>query len=193
MKTKTHTAIVETSLVSSIDDKHTYEVNKKLSNVEGEKAIIVLLYPTRSKENIYSDDNTLNYLVNHMLELNLNEIKIVNLFSQVVEGKLSAKGLQVDKDNLEYISSILKDKKFNDYKFVIAWGTSMATSIACQEAKRELLDLFKKANPKRKLYQFRTPSVVNVSFPHPLFLGIRGNKDIWELEEIKLNSITKIN
>lgn len=189
MKTKTHSVTVETSLVSSPDDTHTYEVTKKLSNAEGDKAIVILLYPTRNKNNIYADDNTLNYLVNHMLELNLNEIKIVNLFSKVVEGKLSAKGLQVDTDNLEYINAILHDKKFNDYKFVIAWGTSMATSLTCQEAKRELLDLFKKANPKRKIYQFRTPSVVNIAFPHPLFLGIRGNKDKWDLEEVKINKI----
>ena len=187
MNTETTKAITETTIIASKDTKHTYEVIKELHNVEGETAVIILMYPTRTKENINSDDSTLNHLVNHMQEMKLKKVRIINLFSEVVNGKLSAKGLTVDSENMAYIESVLSDKSFQDCKFIIAWGTSMSTSHACQESKREVLQMFKKYCPKGKAFQISTSDErIEVEFPHPLFLGIRGKKSKWKLEEIKI-------
>lgn len=187
MKTITHKAVIETEIICSEDNKHTYEVIKKFPEIVGEKAYIVLLYPTRTADNIWSDDSTLNHLASHMKELGLNEIRIINLFSKVVNGKLSAKRLKPDEDNLKYIEGIMQSKSFADYKFIIAWGTSMATSYACQKAKAEVLCQFKKYNSKSKLYQLGTNNDnIAVDFAHPLYLGIRAKNSIWKLEEVKI-------
>ena len=187
MKTITHKSVVETEIACSEDNKHTYEVVKRYKDTVGETAYIVLLYPTRTSDNIWSDDSTLNHLAAHMRELGLNEIRIVNLFSTVVAGKMSAKGLQVDEDNLKYIENIMRNKSFSDYKFIVAWGTSMATSYACQKSKVEIFNMFKKYKPKEKIYQLSTnDDNITVDFAHPLFLGIRAKNKIWELQAVKI-------
>lgn len=189
MNTEKIKAVIETEIVCSTDGKNTFEVVKRLQGVSGDKAIIILLYPTRTQKNIFSEDSTLNYIVSHMGEMNLSELRIINLFSTVVEGKLSAKGLQVDTDNLSYIESVLSNENFKDYKFVIAWGSSMATSFACQRTKAEILNIFKKYHPKAKAFHITTSNeTIDVDFAHPLFLGIRANSDKWKLKEIHITS-----
>lgn len=186
---KTIKATITTELITSDDGKHTYEVIKRLEGVEGEKGCLISLYPTRNETNIFSSDSTLNHLVSHMQEMGLCELRIINLFSMVVDGKLSAKGLQVDVDNLQYIESIMSDKSFAEYKFIIAWGNSMATSFACQRTKAEVLNIFKKHNPKAKAFHITTSNdTIDVDFPHPLFLGIRASSDKWKLKEIHITS-----
>ncbi len=187
MNTEKIKAVIETEIVCSADGKHTYEVIKKLEGVEGEKACLISLYPTRNKNNLSASDSTLNHLVSHMGSMNLSELRIINLFSTVVEGKLSAKGLQVDVDNIQYIESIMSDKSFAEYKLIIAWGNSMATSFACQRTKAEILNIFKKYHPKAKAFHITTSNeTINVDFAHPLFLGIRANSDKWKLKEIPI-------
>ncbi len=184
---KTIKAKITTELITSDDGKHTYEVIKRLEDVEGEKGCLISLYPTRCKANISACDSTLNHLVSHMQEMGLCELRIINLFSKVVDGKLSAKGLQVDVDNLQYIESIMSDKSFAEYKFIIAWGNSMTTSFACQRTKAEILNIFKKHHPKAKVYHITTSNdTIDVDFAHPLFLGIRANSDKWKLKEITI-------
>lgn len=187
MKTITHKMTIETELVCSEDNKHTYEMVKRFPDIVGEKAYIILLYPTRTRNNMYSDDSTLNHLVSHMNELGLNELRIINLFSIVISGKMSSRGLQVDEENLKYIEDIMQQKSFADYKFLVAWGTSMATSYACQKAKAEIFNMFKKYQPKGKIYQLGTNNDnITVDFAHPLFLGIRAKSSIWQLNEVKI-------
>lgn len=184
---KTIKATITTELITSDDGKHTYEVIKRLEGVDGEKGCLISLYPTRNEINIFSSDSTLNHLVSHMQEMGLCELRIINLFSMVVDGKLSAKGLQVDVDNLQYIESIMSDKSFESYKFIIAWGNSMATSFTCQRTKAEVLNIFKRHNPKAKAFHITTSNdTINVDFAHPLFLGIRANSDKWKLKEITI-------
>lgn len=187
MNTEKIKAVIETEIVCSADGKHTYEVIKRLEGIEGEKGCLISLYPTRDKTNIFSCDSTLNHLVSHMQEMGLCELRIINLFSKVVDGKLSAKGLQVDVDNLQYIESIMSDKSFEGYRFILAYGNSMATSFACQRAKAEVLNIFKKHNPKAKAFHITTSNdTVDVDFAHPLFLGIRASSDKWKLKEIHI-------
>lgn len=189
MKTETVKAVIKTELVCSEDGKNTYEVIKKLENTAGDKGVVILLYPTRNKKNIFSDDSTLNYLVTHMQEMGLSELRIINLFSKVVNGKLSAKGLQVDIENLQYIESIMSNKNFDEHKFIIAWGSSMATSFACQRTKAEVLNIFKKHHPKSKVFHITTSNdSIKVEFAHPLFLGIRANSDKWKLKEVTIKT-----
>lgn len=189
MNTEKIKAVIETEIVCSADGKHTYEVIKRLEGIEGEKGCLISLYPTRDKTNIFSCDSTLNHLVSHMQELGLSELRIINLFSKVVDGKLSAKGLQVDVDNLQYIESIMSDKSFAEYKFIIAWGNSMATSFACQRTKAEVLNIFKKYHPKAKVFHITTSNdTLDVDFAHPLFLGIRATSDKWKLKETHITS-----
>ena len=98
MKNITHKVCVETELICSEDGENTYEVIKRLKGVDGETGVIVMLFPTKKGDNIYSDDNTTNFLISHMKDLGLNEIRIINLFSKVSNSRVSARGLQVDTD-----------------------------------------------------------------------------------------------
>lgn len=52
----TTVSTIKTELVSSDDGEHTYSVTKTLEGVQGDKAVMVLMYPTRNAENIHSDD-----------------------------------------------------------------------------------------------------------------------------------------
>lgn len=113
---------VQTELITSNDGKNTYEVIKRLEGCEGECAFIISLYPTRNAENISANDSTLNHLVSHFNDLGLNELHIINLFSKVVNGKMSVRGLEPDKENLKYIDELMADKKFQSSKFIVAWG-----------------------------------------------------------------------
>lgn len=185
---KTINAKIETELIVSDDDLHTYEIIKRLVGVKGECGYLISLYPTRNKDNIFSNDSTMNHIASHMEELGFNELHIINLFSKVVQGKMSARGLQVDSENMKYIDRLMADKKFQDSKLVIAWGNSMLTSQAVIDSKSEIFTMFKKYCPKSKLYQLSPigRQVDSTIAPHPLYLGIRADDATWGLQEFKL-------
>ena len=50
------TSAVRTTIVTSEDGSHTYSITKALEGAEGQKAIIVLLYPTRTAEMILGEN-----------------------------------------------------------------------------------------------------------------------------------------
>lgn len=185
---KTIDAKMETELIVSDDDLHTYEIIKRLVGVEGESGYLISLYPTRNKENIFSNDSTMNHIVSHMAELGFNELHIINLFSKVVQGKMSVRGLQIDSENMQYLDCLMADKKFQDSKLVIAWGNSMLTSQAVKDSKSEVFAMFKKYCPKNKLYQLSPigQKVDSTIAPHPLYLGIRAADATWGLQEFRL-------
>ena len=118
MPFKNYSVSVETDIITSDDGKNTFEVTKRLNGIDGENGVIVLLYPTRICDNIFSEDNTLNYLVSHMQELHLKELKIINLFSKVVSGKMSSRGLEVDEENMKYIETLGQMTSGDDTKTV---------------------------------------------------------------------------
>ena len=185
---KTISAKIETDLIVSDDGLHTYEIIKKLSGVEGECGYLISLYPTRDATNIYSNDSTMNHLTAHLPELGFNEIHIINLFSKVVQGKMSVRGLQVDQDNMKYIDRLMADKKFQSAKLVIAWGNSMLTSQAVIDSKNEIFRMFKEHCPKNKVYQLSPVGrrLDSSNAPHPLYLGIRAGDATWSLQEFKI-------
>jgi hypothetical protein len=126
-----------------------------------------------------------------MQDTDLNELRMINLFSKVTEGKFSSKGLVIDVDNIRYIESIFNGKDFQEYKFIIVWGNSLTSSYACQKSKYEILKMLKETNPDATVYQinFAGSEDIGVDFAHPLFLGIRGSKEKWKLEKKNLSKL----
>ena len=182
---KNYKAIVETEIVTSDDGLHTYELIKRLVGCEGECGYLISLYPTRTAENIFSNDSTLNHLVSHMQELGFNELHIVNLFAKAVT---SQRGLTIDEENMQYIEKLVSSKEFADSKFVIAWGNSMQNSQAVSDSKVRIFNMFLKHCSKGKLYQITTMdrNIEPTPAPHPLFLGIRASSSVWGLQEFKI-------
>lgn len=179
-----HTVTVETEIVCSSDCKYTYEVIKRFPGVDGQKGIMVSLYPTRTKDNLYADDTTLNHVVGHMQDMGLSELHMVNLFAQVAEGKIKASELTVDNENLKYLENIIGAPDFKEYVFIIAWGNSLATSYPCLKSKYEVYKLLKKYVTKPFAYQINLEDHdIGVDFAHPLYLGIRGGRFRWTLEK----------
>ena len=64
---------------------HTYEIKKTIDGFKGDKAILIGLYPTVDGDNITKIDSTQLHLINHMKELGLNEVRIMNLYSEVFD------------------------------------------------------------------------------------------------------------
>lgn len=191
MKTTIHKSCVETELVCSEDSKNTYEIIKRLKDTDGDIGIIVMLFPTRNGENIDSDDNTINHLVSHMKDFSFKEIRIINLFSKVVNSRISSRGLQVDEDNMKFIEDvILADKDLNKHKFIVAWGNSMETSKAVNEGKKQIIKMFLNKLPKGKIYQIVCPERdITDGACHPLFLGIRAKASKWRLMEFNTDKM----
>lgn len=65
----------------------TYEVKRRIEGCKGDKAILIGLYPTIDGDNITKIDSTQLHLINHMKEMGLSEVRIVNLYSEVFERK----------------------------------------------------------------------------------------------------------
>lgn len=92
--------IFKTKITASSDGTRTYCLTKSVEDLKGGKGIFILLYPTRTIENLHVEDSTNVHLLNHLKELGLREYMIVNLFATVTQSKLSTRGIALDKDNL---------------------------------------------------------------------------------------------
>lgn len=187
----TSTTSVQTTIVSSEGNTHTYEVKKVLldakgSPAEGKDAILIGMYPTTTAEEPYKTDLSTNHLVCKMPELGLRSVRILNLFSQICGAeKLSARGLTVDEENLAYLESVIKEPGFAEALCIIAWGNSMATSKAANLTKARISNLLNTYHPQRKLYQLSAPSLAldSEECVHVLYLGIRHKREVWGLCE----------
>ncbi len=190
---KTNTVSVKTVIVSSDDGTHTYEVKKTLLDdkgepAEGKDAILIGLHPTTRAEEPYKTDLSTNHLICKMRELGLRSVRILNLFSRVHESeKLSARGLEVDQENLAYIESVLKETDLQTTLFILAWGNSMATCGAVNMTKARVSNLLAAHHPQGKLYQLSAPSLALESEEcvHVLYLGIRHKREPWSLREYR--------
>ena len=58
-----------TSLATSEDGEYTYRFTKEFEELEGKRAILILLYPTRTAENYHVEDSTINHIMKHMKKL----------------------------------------------------------------------------------------------------------------------------
>lgn len=191
LKVETTLGTLITHIVTDESKQYCYEIERTLKESEGDKGIIVGLYPTlgSTDSDVFGMDMTTMHLITHMKELNLKSVKIINLFSKISKGaRMSSRNLQVDTNNLEHIEKIMKQKDFSTYKVILAYGSSMSSSIACAETKRIFLKLFKQYNPTGKLYQITADdvSLKNEKATHILFMGIRYSNKKWKLEEFKV-------
>lgn len=176
--------LLKTSITALPDGTRTYFLGKSLESLEGGKGIFVLLYPTRTMENLHVEDSTNVHLLNHMKELGLKEYGIVNLFSTVTQSKLSTRGLALDTENLNYIKeSIFREIKSPADKVIIAWGNSHQTSQVVNRAKLEVLKMWEEIHGGGMLYQLTADGLdkENVGV-HPLYMGIRYANALWKLE-----------
>lgn len=175
---------LKTRITASSDGTRTYSLTKSVEDLKGGKGIFILLYPTRTIENLHVEDSTNVHLLNHLKELGLREYMIVNLFATVTQSKLSTRGIALDKDNLAYIKdNVFKNLNIQADKVIIAWGNSHQTSKIVNQAKLEILKLWEGTYKDAELFQLTADGLSkdNVGV-HPLYMGIRYSNALWKLE-----------
>jgi Protein of unknown function (DUF1643). len=182
---------ITTKMVTDDERKHCYEIERVLNVAEGEMGIILGLYPTLGVKEIdkYQFDSTTCHLLNHMNELGLKSVKIINLFSKISKGaRMSSRNLQIDIDNIQHIENIMKQKEFSQYRVILAFGSGLSSSDACIETKRRFIKMYRHYNPGGKLYQITADgiSLKNEKATHILFMGIRHANAKWKLEEFEI-------
>lgn len=179
---------IKTRIVTSETGDKTYSYTKELQEEKGEHGIFVMLYPTRDESNFQVEDSTSMHIQSHMRELGLSSYTVVNLFASVTKSRLSTRGLVVDEENLIYIKEqILSKISGDDTKVIIAWGNSHLTSQAVNQSKKRLLELWTGLQTGRELYQLTTAGLEKgCTGVHPLYMGIRYNNAVWELEPYPL-------
>ena len=186
-------SVLRTKVTATADGSRTYSITKTIEGVNGGKGIFILLYPTRTLDNLHVEDSTNVHILNHLQELGLGEHVVVNLFSTVIQSKLSTKGLALDTDNLNYI----KDKVFNGVdenkdKVIVAWGNSHQTSKVVNQAKLEILKMWTEMHKEGKLYQLTADGLEKSNTGvHPLYMGIRFSNAEWGLTEYPHASVMK--
>ena len=107
------------SAIGPDDGKSTFEVQRTW-NEKGKKAIAIGMYPTISVENCGMLDVSNMHLLNHANDFGWGELRMLNLYATVVNGKPSVSQLQGN--SLAYIEEILETKDIKTYDIVIAWG-----------------------------------------------------------------------
>ena len=174
---------IKTEIVSSDDKKHTYSIKKTIEGAEGKEGIILQINPTITADELHHTDSTTMHIMNHLTELGLCSIQMVNLFSKVCKGKMSTKNLEADIENIKYIESLMKSKTFKDKVFIVAWGSSMEHSRACNQSKQEIIRMFRKYNKNGTIWQINTSRLDTSKYSavHALFLGIRHKNEKWSL------------
>ena len=179
---------ITTMLVNSDDGKRNYEIIREISGddiKEGKEAVLVTICPSDSALGELKLDSTSTHIINHLKELGIKRLSIINLFSQITNSRMSCKGLTVDTDNMEYIEAKMKNKQLQDTLFIVGWGSAMKTSDAVNLSKQKVLTMYKKYYPKNPLYQLNASNIDSkqLNAPHPLYLGIYASNGEWSLKE----------
>lgn len=174
---------ITTEIVSSDDKKHTYSIKKTIEGAEGKDGIILQINPTISADEPHHTDSTTLHIMNHLSEMGLRSIQMINLFSKVSKGKMSTKSLEMDMENIKYIESLMKSRTFKDKVFIVAWGSSMEHSKACSQSKQEIIRMFRKHCKNGTIHQINTTRLDTSQYSavHALFLGIRHKNEKWSL------------
>lgn len=178
-------SVLRTKITATADGSRTYSIVKTVEGAKGGRGIFILLYPTRTLDNLHVEDSTNVHILNHMQELELGEYVIVNLFSTVTQSKLSTRGLTLDTDNLNYIrDKVFKGLDENKDKVIVAWGNSHQTSKVVNQAKLEVLKMWTEMHKDGKLYQLTADGLEKDNLGvHPLYMGIRYSNAQWRLAE----------
>ena len=166
---------------------HTYEIKKTINGFKGDKAILIGLYPTVDGDNITKIDSTQLHLINHMKELGLNEVRIMNLYSEVFDRKPTTSQMTYDKENFEYITQAVNTA--GEYKLIIAYGSSHSSNKTTNTLKKNLLEAISNSKAKDRVYQISSEYIDTIgSDPtHVLYLGLRHGDEQWNLVPLDVN------
>ena len=185
MNLKVTESTVVTTIISSQEGRNTYEIRKDFVDLKGKTAVVVMLFPGTSYQEILKADSTTQSLINHVEELGIKRLRIVNLFSKVCSARMSVKNIQPDLENLEYIIEVMKEAEAKEYEWIIAWGNSMLTSKVTNRMKKKLVQGIREYLPDVVLKQFMVDNLEdmqNQGALHPLFLKIRYSSSSWHLD-----------
>lgn len=174
--------ILEISAIGSDDGLQTYEIRRTLSG-EGKKSLVVELYPTLMPEEAYRMDSSTMHLMNHAGELGWTDIRVVNIYSNVCNGKPRVAELNDADNSIDYIRNILEEDDIHEYDIVIAWGSALLNHKETNKLKVEILNLIKGSGLGDNVKCIVTDNLFveeNIGI-HPLFLGLRHGKDEWQL------------
>lgn len=119
------------------------------------------------------------HLLNHANDFGWGELRMLNLYATVVNGKPSVSQLQGN--SLAYIEEILETKDIKTYDIVVAWGNSMATHKNTIKAKIDLLSMLMEKGLSAKCITVDCLSTKKSYGIHPLYLGLHYPKDKWKL------------
>lgn len=166
----------------------TYEVKRRIEGYKGDKAILIGLYPTIDGDNITKIDSTQLHLINHMKELGLNEVRIMNLYSEVFDRKPTTSQLTYDKENFEYITQAVNTA--GEYKLIIAYGSSHSSNKTTNTLKKNLLEAISNSNSKDRVYQIGSEynDTMSSDPTHVLYLGLRHGDERWNLMPLDVNA-----
>lgn len=180
--------ILKTTIVHDEQNEHTYEIKRVFEGAEGDDIILLQLFPTLGEGDEFTMDSTTLHMINHFRELNIGSIRFINLFSKQCKARLSTRNVILDEQNIKYIEEIMKEKSFKNSKFIVAFGSSMDSSVVATQTKFIICQMFKKYNPNGKMYQITTDglSQKNNSAVHVLYLGIRYSNSVWRLTEYSM-------
>lgn len=112
-------------------------------NGGGRKSLVIELYPTLAVGNASHMDNSTMHLMNHIDELDWQDVRIVNLYANVFEGKPRVTDLNDAESSLAYIKEILEEPDIAEYEIVIAWGSALLNHKTTMKLKLELLKAIK--------------------------------------------------
>lgn len=173
--------------VGSDDKSNTYEIRRTFSR-EGKKALVIELYPTLSVDNASDMDLSAMHLMNHSTDLGWNDVRVVNLYSNVFAQKPLVGELNNATSSLAYIEEILEEKDIKDYEIVIAWGSALAKHKQTINMKIDILTMLKEKGLQGCVRCLNAESmIIEENYgTHPLFLGLHYGKENWYTMEYPL-------
>ena len=181
---------METLVVGSDDGMETYEV-RRTWNADGKKALVIELYPTISIEHPMILDASTMHLLNHSEELGWGLVRIINLYPTVFDSKPLVADLSESVVNMEYIKDIFDEQDIEDYDIVIAFGNGLSNHACTQHIKEKLIKLLREKGVSGQVKHIVTDTLDTKKMigTHPLFLGLRQNRERWYLEKYPMQDV----
>lgn len=185
---ETTTGELITTIVHNEENTKTFEIKREFKGIEGEDIILLQLFPTLGKGDEFTMDSTNRHIINHRQDLNIRSIRFINLFATRCNARMSTRNVSIDEENIKYIESVMKEKNFKKYRFVVAYGCTMNNCTVATKTKFLIFKLFKKYNPEGEMYQISVDGLdsKNANAVHILFLGIRHSNSTWFYEKFTI-------
>ena len=167
----------------------TFETRHELEGVEGaaNTMIVITERPVLNTDNYTCVDSSWMHIQNHMKELDIGTIRLVNLFATVWHDKPTAKELRYDEENISYIDKLLDDPADG---VIIGWGNGLSSNIEVAKIKLAILKMLKEKKVEN-VYHFIADGLDPdmAEGLHPLFLGLRYGRKQWGLEEYPVDAM----